>query len=135
MHDYAIKLHEGIREASTVMSHSALALLAMEATLLSLREEGAAFDYLLPNFERASYEKLPKLVPITFNRPQRLVVLTNSLAQRRYEMVKLIVTTLKLRLTDERGNDVPFQVSWLVGQEFAKRYEVLFFFLSSLVVI
>ncbi|MCL4113844.1 UNVERIFIED_CONTAM: hypothetical protein GTU68_043594 [Idotea baltica] len=111
MHDYAIKLHEGIQQATTVLCHAALALMSTDATLLKMRDDALTLDFLQPLSERSTYERLPKMMPVVMHKPQRLLVLTNSLAQRRYEIIKIIVSSLNLRLTDEHGHDVPFQIN------------------------
>ncbi|RXG53229.1 Alpha-mannosidase 2 [Armadillidium vulgare] len=111
MHDYAIKLHEGIREASIVISHCSLALLSTEATRMKVSQRQSSMEFLQPLYERSSYEKLPKIMPIIMKEWQRVITMTNTLGQRRYEVLRIIVSSLNIKITDEFGYDVPFQVN------------------------
>ena len=111
MHDYAIKLHEGLHETISIAGHAAQALLLTPGDLSAVEKETTPLEHLQPDFERATYEKLPKKIPISTSKGTRLIVLFNSLGQRRYEMVKILVDSVNIRLTDEHGHEVPFQIN------------------------
>ena len=113
MHDYALKLHEALRDTHTIISHASLVLLSTEATLVhvGMGKSPSPFDFIQPTFEQLSYEKLRKLVPIHMHKPERVLILANSLGHRRYEVVKLVIRSTNIRLTDEHGHDVPFQIN------------------------
>jgi alpha-mannosidase len=69
-------------------------------------------NFLLPDIDRESYEKLPQKVPLVVprNEPRR-IVLFNSLAQQRQDVVKIKVTTPHVKVLDSDGNTIPYQVN------------------------
>ncbi|KAK7075618.1 hypothetical protein SK128_027789, partial [Halocaridina rubra] len=112
MHDYAIKLHEGLHDTIAIAGEAAEALLLTPGAMSSLDHRAAPLNHLQPDFERATYERLPRKLPITVPRDQpRLMVMFNSLGQRRYEVIKVLVSSLDIRVTDEHGHEVPIQIN------------------------
>nr|XP_027220189.1 alpha-mannosidase 2x-like [Penaeus vannamei] len=112
MHDYAIKLHEGLHDTIALAGEAAEVLLLTPAAMASLDSRAVPLHHLQPDFERLTYERLPRKLPRSVPRNQpRLIVLFNSLAQRRFEVVKVLVTSLDVRVTDEHGHEVPVQLN------------------------
>ncbi|XP_049770177.1 alpha-mannosidase 2 isoform X3 [Schistocerca cancellata] len=126
MHDYALKLFEAIQDATQVTARAALSLLGGDGGGGSGGASigggagaaavgggaGAAKLSLLPDTDRESYEKLPRKVPLVVprNEPRRLV-LWNSLAQQRQEVVAVRVTTASVRVLDPDGRAIPHQLN------------------------
>ncbi|XP_063229652.1 alpha-mannosidase 2-like [Bacillus rossius redtenbacheri] len=115
MHDYALKLFEALQDTVHVQAQCAQTLLEKElpdknstGKILGRKHD----NFLLPDTDRESYEKLPQKVPLVTprNEPRR-VVLFNSLAQQRQDVVKLRVTTPNVRVLDSKGNAIPYQVN------------------------
>ncbi|XP_063229651.1 alpha-mannosidase 2-like [Bacillus rossius redtenbacheri] len=115
MHDYGLKLFEALQDTMHVQSHSAQTLLVKD---LSEKQTPGKFminrqdNFLLPDTDRESYEKLPQKLPLmtTKNKPRR-IVLFNPLAQQRQEVVKIRVTMPNVRVIDSEGNAVQFQIN------------------------
>lgn len=129
MHDYALKLFEGIQDTVFVQGRCAQTLLLRD--LKEINSQAAALgkplqphvSFLLPDTDRESYEKLAKKVPLVVprNEPRR-IVLFNSLAQQRQDVVKVRVSTANVRVLDSDGSEIPFQINpvwnltWSFGQ-------------------
>lgn len=124
MHDYALKMFEGIQDTLFIQQRCAQVLLVKDAPLsglsrevswnkvLSNRPSQPFMNFLLPDTDRESYEKLPQKVPLVVprNEPRR-IVLFNSLAQQRQDVVKIRVTTPHVKVLDSEGNIIPYQVN------------------------
>lgn len=105
MKDYALKLFESISDMTSLQSFAIQSLAATTTTKSNS-------IYVLPESDRDSYEKLPKKIPITINYHEpRRVVLFNSLAQSRQEVVSVKVNSYKVRVLDPQRNPVPYQIS------------------------
>lgn len=112
MHDYAVKLHEGLHDTLALSALAAEALLLTEEALYNLDKHNAPLNHLLPDFERSTYEKLPRKLPITINNVKpRIISLFNSLGQRRLEVMKVLVSSADIRVTDEHGHEVLIQIN------------------------
>ncbi|KAK0167162.1 hypothetical protein PV327_004595 [Microctonus hyperodae] len=104
MKDYALKLFESISDMTSLQSFAIQSLTATTTKTNSI--------YVLPESDRDSYEKLPKKIPITVNnRESRKVILFNSLAQPRQEVVSLKVNSHRIRILDPQKNPVPYQIA------------------------
>lgn len=123
MHDYALKMFEGIQDTVFIQQRCAQMLLVKDASsglskeasggkVFSNRPSQQFMNFLLPDIDRESYEKLPQKVPLVVprNEPRR-IVLFNSLAQQRQEVVKIRVTTPHVKVLDSDGNTIPYQVN------------------------
>ncbi|BET00029.1 Alpha-mann_mid [Nesidiocoris tenuis] len=109
MHDYALKMFDGLTEAVAVQSYSLQTLLtrteALEQLPLSTR-------FILPDTDRESYENLPSKVPLSIkaDRPRR-IILFNSLGQYQQEVVRILVRNPNVKVLDADFNPVPSQVN------------------------
>ncbi|XP_067005459.2 alpha-mannosidase 2 [Anabrus simplex] len=118
MHDYALKLFEGIQDTVYVQGRCAQALLVKDfkenvnSKITSKKPIEPFVNFLLPDTDRESYEKLAQKVPLVVprNEPRR-IVLFNSLVQQRQEVVKVRTTSPNVRVLDSDGNVIPFQVN------------------------
>ncbi|KAJ1528589.1 hypothetical protein ONE63_006991 [Megalurothrips usitatus] len=138
MHDYALKMFESLQETQRLQRLCVQTLLVRDE-VLRRGEAGAAgaaggsgggssssrgppppppprappsMEFIQPDTDRESYEKLARRVPVELGLGQpRTVVLFNSLAQHRQDVVKLTVTTPDVRVLDPEGNVVPCQVN------------------------
>ena len=111
MHDYAMKMFESYHHSLSVSAHASQYLLMVPGFLHSMKRDHMFLDNLQPDFERPTYEKLPSKIPITVDGQMRVLVLFNSLAQQRFELVKILVSTINFKLSDEHGHNVPFQIN------------------------
>lgn len=104
MKDYALKLFESISDMTSLQSFVIQSLAATSTKSNSV--------YVLPESDRDSFERLPKKIPIsTSARETRKIVLFNSLAQSRQEVISIKVTSYKVRLLDPQRNQIPFQIA------------------------
>lgn len=108
MKDYALKLFESISDMTSLQSFAIQSLAATE-----LKTNASANQvYVLPESDRDSYEKLPKKIPIGVNnRETKRIVLFNSLAQQRQEIISLKVATYRVRILDSQKNPIPYQIA------------------------
>lgn len=128
MKDYALKLFESITDATSLQSFAVQSLAATEIRTNSSTSSGTGQVYVLPESDRDSYEKLPKKIPISLDvnddndatssssrhhrrRGNKRIVLFNSLAQPRQEIVTLKITTHRLRVLDSDGNPITYQIA------------------------
>ncbi|KAK3918168.1 hypothetical protein KUF71_007589, partial [Frankliniella fusca] len=138
MHDYALKMFDSLQETQRLQRLCVQTLLVRDEVLrrgeagavgapapaassLSSSSRGPppppprappSMEFIQPDSDRESYEKLSRRVPVELGLGQpRTVVLFNSLAQHRQDVVKLTVTTPDVRVIDPEGNTVPCQVS------------------------
>ncbi|XP_039279296.1 alpha-mannosidase 2 [Nilaparvata lugens] len=111
MHDYALKIFESIQEMLFVQGFAAQSLL----TKPEVGSEPIVYPssrFIVPDIDRESYEKPPRKVPLTVKKNEpRKVILFNSLAQYRQDIIKVKVTSPKVRVLDSEGKPVVFQVS------------------------
>ncbi|XP_018012981.1 alpha-mannosidase 2 [Hyalella azteca] len=111
MRDYAVKLFLSYHDSIAVSARCAEFLLMTRGILSSLQRESNFLEHLQPDFERPSYDSWPNKIPIITDKQMRQIVIFNSLAQQRIELVKILVTSTNFRLTDEHGHDVLFQIN------------------------
>lgn len=129
MRDYGLKLFEGIRDTVSIQQNSLQSLLFPKLPLK------AGESVVLSDLERDSYEKLPRKTPINlWPKQERRIVLYNSLAQIREQLVQVRVNTSNVKVSDIQGGDVAFQINpvwdtsesntklWIAADE----YEVIF---------
>ncbi|XP_014227200.1 alpha-mannosidase 2 [Trichogramma pretiosum] len=107
MKDYALKLFESISDMTSLQSFTIQSLAATE-----LKNASSGQIYVLSESDRDSYEKLPKKIPISINNKEtKRIVLFNSLAQPRQEVVSLKVSTHRVRVLDSQKNPIPYQIA------------------------
>ncbi|CAB3384154.1 Hypothetical predicted protein [Cloeon dipterum] len=129
MHDYALKLFEGIQDTMTIQSRSAHALLLPPAGLDSPEKPTAKLgQILLSDTDRETYEQQPRKVPILVphNEPRRVVIF-NSLGQQRQEIVRVRLFSPDVRVLDTNGATIPCQVNpvWNASSMLQDRFEIL----------
>ncbi|PSN33505.1 Alpha-mannosidase 2x, partial [Blattella germanica] len=89
MHDYALKMFEGIQDTVFIQQRCAQTLLARDKAGLARGDPGKTFpnkpgqafvNLLLPDMDRESYEKLPQKVPLVVprNEPRRIAANDNT---------------------------------------------------------
>lgn len=111
MHDYALKIYEGIQESIFVQGYSAQSILTMEESAGQVQVSPSA-RLIVPDTDRESYEKLPKKVPVSVKKGEfKKIVIFNSLAQYRQDVVKLNVLSPKVSVVDFDGNPVLYQIN------------------------
>lgn len=106
MRDYGARLFQSIRDAVELQ----------EATIEMLMQTKSSADkykdIIVSELERDSYNKLPKKTPIDVNKNKPFdVILFNSLAQERLELIALRTRTPNIKVFDNNGNDVKFQIN------------------------
>lgn len=128
MHDYALKLFESLQETGRLQRLCVQTLLVRDevlrrgeagaqsqtgnVTASALPRPPPSMEFILPDTDREAYEKLPRRVPLELGLGQpRTVVLFNSLAQHRQDVVKLTVSSADVRVLDAEGNVLASQVS------------------------
>lgn len=115
----------GIRDTVTIQQNSLQSLLFPEIPL----KPGE--NIILSDLERDSYEKLARKTPITLWPNQvRKIVLYNSLAQPREQLIQVRTNTSNVKIVDNEGNDVVYQINpvwdtsesntklWIAADEF-----------------
>ncbi|XP_008193678.1 alpha-mannosidase 2 [Tribolium castaneum] len=125
MRDYGLKLFEGIRDTVSIQQNSLQSLLLPDIPL----KPGE--NAILSDLERESFEKLPKKTPIGLGpRQVRKIVLYNSLAQPREQLIQVRTNTSSVKIVDNEGNEVVSQVNpvwdtsesntklWIAADEF-----------------
>ncbi|XP_046669848.1 alpha-mannosidase 2 [Homalodisca vitripennis] len=111
MHDYALKMYEGIQETVFVQGYSAQTLLTMEENAGQAQLPPSA-RLVVPDTDRESYEKLPRKVPLVVKKGEyKKIVIFNSLAQYRQDVVKLHLLTPKVNVVDMEGNPILYQIN------------------------
>uniref|UniRef100_T1JDF3 Alpha-mannosidase n=1 Tax=Strigamia maritima TaxID=126957 RepID=T1JDF3_STRMM len=115
MHDYGLKLFDGIRMAFSVMTHAAQYLLTEKPVEAEEENEKGVKHwplFLSFPFERQGYHVLPQPLPQYIPPGAELrLILYNSLAQARQEPVRVIITVPNIKVIDSDGKSVPFQLN------------------------
>ena len=108
MRDYALKLFESITDMTSLQGFAIQSLASPDGTAAAKSN----LAYVLSESDRDSYEKLPKKIPISISvHENRKIILFNSLAQPRHEVVSVKVTSYKIRILDSHKNPIPFQIA------------------------
>lgn len=105
MRDYGSRLFESLRDTVRLQ----------ESTIELLIQNQANADkhnFIVSELERESFNKLPKKTPIIVQRNKSIeVILFNSLAQERLELVALRTKTPYVKVIDNYGNEIKIQVN------------------------
>ena len=107
MQDYGQKLFRALKDASSIGSRSA-------AILMSVDDDQWQRFRLLPALQRPSYDKLPQKMTLDLASPtqtEKTVVLFNSEAHHRHEMVRLKTSWPYVRVLDPEGRKIRHQVN------------------------
>ncbi|XP_033223814.1 alpha-mannosidase 2 [Belonocnema kinseyi] len=108
MRDYALKLFESITDMTSLQGFAIQSLASQNSTAAAKSN----LAYVLSESDRDSYEKLPKKIPISISVDEnRKIILFNSLAQPRHEVVSVKVTSYKMRVLDPHKNPIPYQIA------------------------
>lgn len=109
MKDYALKLFESLSDMTNLQSFAIQSLIASESRFFA---NSSNQIFVLSESDRDSYEKLPKKIPINVgDRETKKIVLFNSLAQPRHEIIKIKVSTCKIQVLDSRRIPIPYQIA------------------------
>lgn len=105
MRDYGFRLFESIQNTVHLQ----------EQTIESLIQGKSTTDehsFVVSELERDSFNKLPKKTSIVLQRNKSVdVILFNSLAQERLELVVLRTKTQNVKIFDNHGNEVKIQIN------------------------
>lgn len=108
MHDYALKMYEGIQETTFLQGYSAQTLLTVEESA----QISPSIRLVVPDTDRDSYEKLPRKIPLVLKKGEfKKIVVFNSLAQHRQDVVKIHLLTPRVNVVDFEGNPVLYQIN------------------------
>ncbi|XP_070545855.1 alpha-mannosidase 2x-like [Ptychodera flava] len=102
--DYGQRMLEGINEAKRVIRNSAQFLMMTQKD--NYKEEVVFFDL---DEKRASHDAMSEKTVISLSDQPTKVVIINSLAQERQEMVLLLVSSSNVEVMDWQGNIVTSQ--------------------------
>ena len=106
MKDYALKLFESISDMTSLQSF------AIQSLAEDITTKKSNLVYILSESDRDSYEKLPKKIPISIGAEEhKKIVLFNSLAQHRQEVISLKVTSYKIKVLDPHKNPISYQIA------------------------
>lgn len=106
MRDYGSRLFESIRDSVQLQ----------ESTIEMLMQNKASaadkYHIIVSELERESYNKLPKKTPITVQRDKPVeVILFNSLAQERLELVTLRTRSANVKVYDNNDTEIKIQIN------------------------
>lgn len=107
MQDYGQKLFRGLKDATSIGSRCA-------SILLSQDDNQWQRFRLLPALQRPSYDKLPQKMTMDLagsSQMQKTIVLYNSEAHYRHEMIRLKISWPYVRVLDPDGRKVRHQVN------------------------
>lgn len=107
MRDYMNRLYESIQDSVKLQQQT------IELLLQHLPNENFQHSFIISELERDNgINRLPRKTPINVQ-PEKStdVVLFNSLAQERMEMVLLRVTKPNVKVIDSNGNELPYQIN------------------------
>lgn len=103
MEDYGKKLFESIQDSVDLQKISIESLIQSKFT---------NNNFLISSLKRIDFDNLPKKVPINVTKEMDIqVVLYNSLAQKRVEVVTLKVTSPNIKVLDPKGKVIPHQIN------------------------
>lgn len=105
MRDYGSRLFESIRD-TVQLQETTIEMLIKSQT------SSDKYHIIVSELERDSYNRLPKKTPIVVehNKPAE-VILFNSLAQERLELIALRTRTPNVKVVDNNGDDVKIQIN------------------------
>lgn len=106
MRDYGSRLFESIRDAVQLQEST------IEMLMQHKPSTADKYHIIVSELERESYNKLPKKTPITVKRDKAVeVILFNSLAQERLELVTLRTTTPNVKIIDNNDTEIKIQIN------------------------
>lgn len=106
MRDYGSRLFESIRDSVQLQESTIEMLMQNRST------QADKYHIVVSELERESYNKLPKRTPVMVQRDKPAeVILYNSLAQERLELVSIRTRSPNVKVLDNNGNEVKIQVN------------------------
>ncbi|XP_035211977.1 alpha-mannosidase 2-like [Stegodyphus dumicola] len=106
MSDYGRKLHSGVIDAMSVVSH------ASQFLLMENIQNGRTWtSQIFPDVYRASHTESSKKLSIVISENGRKIIVFNSLTCRRTEIIRIKVRSPQIKVFDSMGNDVPSQIN------------------------
>lgn len=106
MRDYGSRLFESIRDSVQLQEST------IEMLMQNKSSTADKYHIIVSELERESYNKLPKKTPITIQRDKSVeVILFNSLAQERLELVTLRTTSANVKIYDNNNTEVKIQIN------------------------
>lgn len=110
MIDYGNRLFRSLQEVAGVVSHSTQYLLFRNLQQHTLKRP--LTTNLYPDFERTSFDFLPKKIPLHFSSSVgKRLILYNSLSQSRQEAVRVVVKTPHIKILDPSNNPIKIQIN------------------------
>lgn len=105
MRDYGSRLFDSLRD-TVRLQESTIELLIQNKSMADKH------NFIVSELERESFNKLPKKTPITVQRNKSVeVILYNSLAQERLELVALRTKIPNVKVIDNYGNEIKIQIN------------------------
>lgn len=115
MRDYGFRLFGSLQD-TVHLQESAIELLVQSAAGISKEH-----NFVLSELERESFNKLPRKTPINVQRNRSIeIILYNSLAQERLEVVTLRTQTPHVKIFDHNDQEVNIQINpvWNITETF-----------------
>lgn len=107
MHDYGLRLFDALRSTANVQQNAIQSL--MFGNVSTFRPDQGI---VLQDVERDSYQRLARKTPIVLSPGKsRHIILYNSLAQPQDYFVEVHTTTTKVKVLDERGQEIVYQLN------------------------
>ena len=105
MRDYLNRLYESIQD-SVKLQQQTIELLIQPS------KENFQHNFVISELERDNFNRMPKKTPCQVTADKSVeVVLYNSLAQERLEIVLLRVLKPNVKIIDATGNELPYQIN------------------------
>lgn len=113
MHDFGVRLYDGVQLATSTLTHAVQYLLTVHPRLVEERYESLSQhwpSFLYPPQDRPSFHTLPRPIILTVKPTVDVqLVLVNTLVHFRQELIKVIVQDKKVRVLDPDRRPVAFQ--------------------------
>lgn len=113
MQDYGMRLFESLRDSIQLQEST------IEMLMQNKASTAEKYHIIVSELERESYNKLPKKTPITVQPDKSVeVILYNSLAQDRLELVTLRTTSANVKVYDNNGTEIKIQINpvWNISE-------------------
>lgn len=105
MRDYGSRLFDSLRDTVRLQESTIELLIQNKST-------ADKHNFIISELERESFNKLPKKTPIIVQQNKSIeVILYNSLAQERLELVALRTKTPNVKVIDNYGNEIKIQIN------------------------
>lgn len=106
MRDYLNRLYESIQDSVKLQQQT------VELLIQPLNTQNFQHSFVISEQERDNFNRMPRKTPIQVSKDKNMeVVVFNSLAQERIEIVLLRVTKPNVKVTDANGNELQYQIN------------------------